>query len=121
MLFGDNYSPIPFPQMPFIPGQEIKIMIFVVGGFDVPVRKELDPLRNPSERSTETARESTVNSFVEVKFQNERVRTVNSPGPNPAWNQELMLAFRPSTNDFSLDNLHSIRDNIYLHLFDEVR
>ena len=66
-------------------------------------------------------RESIVRSYVEATFQSSTVRTVVAEGPNPAWNQNLELSFKPPNNDFSPENMKQVQDSLHLHLFDEVR
>ena len=117
-----------FVQVVLKDGQDVKVMISVVRAYDVPIRKEHDPMQSSSnlqsQGSTSTIRdglrEAAVSSFVEVKFQGHRSRTSCAPGPNPAWNQELVLKFKSANNDFSSDTLNRVRDYIHLNLFDEV-
>ena len=48
------------------------------------------------------------------------VRTSTAAGPNPTWNQQLELKYRSANRDFSSGAMSHVRDNIHLHLFDEV-
>ncbi|XP_040568935.2 coiled-coil and C2 domain-containing protein 2A [Lepeophtheirus salmonis] len=107
-------------------GQDIKISLSIVRAFDVPVRVDSESshsstsLKTSVSGSKEILRESKVNSFVEARFQGESVRTSSSPGPNPAWNQQLTLNFKSKNNDYSPDSLNKVNDALHLHLFDEI-
>ena len=59
-------------------------------------------------------------SFVQARFQGTSRRTSAQEGPAPTWNESLFLPFLPPRGDFSPANLKSIRDELYLNLFDEV-
>ena len=100
-------------------GQDVKILLCVVRAYDVPVRHDADPL-NTNQPPT-GPRESVVSSFVEASFQSSTVRTVVADGPNPAWNQQLEMMFKPPNNDFSPDSMRKVQDSIHLHLFDQVK
>jgi len=64
--------------------------------------------------------EALVRSYVEARFQSDAARTATAAGPNPAWNQQLKLFFRPENNDLSAETLDAVRDHLHIHLFDEV-
>ena len=106
-------------------GQEVKLLLCVVRAYDVPVRHDVDPVTAGSSsayNNTNTGpRESVVRSYVEATFQSSKMRTVVAEGPNPAWNQNLELYFRPPNNDFSPENMKQVQDSLHLHLFDEVK
>ncbi|CAB4064698.1 CC2D2A [Lepeophtheirus salmonis] len=89
-------------------GQDIKISLSIVRAFDVPVRVD-------SESS-----HSSTSLKNKPRFQGESVRTSSSPGPNPAWNQQLTLNFKSKNNDYSPDSLNKVNDALHLHLFDEI-
>ncbi|TRY71952.1 hypothetical protein TCAL_17145 [Tigriopus californicus] len=136
MLFGEMVPAqrplkpyrFPRPKIILLDGQDLKILISVVRAFDVPVRNDMDPLQsNPSlqgknhrEESIHGMKENLVRSFVEVRFQGQCQKTPVAPGPNPAWNEEIEFTFKSPNNDFSSDTLNRIKDNLHLHLFDEV-
>ncbi|KAL9987685.1 hypothetical protein ACROYT_G002032 [Oculina patagonica] len=74
-----------------------------------------------------TARTSTdpwgkpqVRPFVEAVFQGQFASTTVADGPNPSWNEELIIPFRAPNNDYSPENLQTVNDVVYLNLFDEV-
>ena len=100
---------------------------FSFRAYDVPVRHDVDPVATASTSALNSNnqssghKESIVRSFVEATFQNSTVRTVVAEGPNPAWNQNLELTFKPPNNDFSPENMKQVQDSLHLHLFDEVK
>ena len=63
---------------------------------------------------------ASVRTYVEARFQGKSTRTVVAEGPNPAWNQQLKLNFVSANNDYSADTLGRVKDEVHLHLFDEV-
>ena len=112
-------------------GQEVKLLLCVVRAYDVPVRQDVDPLT-----TREGPRESQVAPFLEATFQvsflprydqprivslkGTTLRTGTGSGPNPAWNQQLELTFKPPNNDFSPESMNRVQDCLHLHLFDQV-
>ncbi|XP_032782110.2 coiled-coil and C2 domain-containing protein 2A isoform X1 [Daphnia magna] len=65
-------------------------------------------------------RGSMVHPFVEVSFQKCSARTTAGNGTSPTWNQELSLPVQFSEGVRSLAYLQSIRDDLFIQLFDEV-
>ncbi|KAI9557976.1 hypothetical protein GHT06_014729 [Daphnia sinensis] len=65
-------------------------------------------------------RGSMVRPFVEVSFQKCSARTTAGNGTSPTWNQELSLPVQFSEGVRSLAYLQSIRDDLFIQLFDEV-
>lgn len=61
-----------------------------------------------------------VRPFVEAVFQGQFASTSVADGPNPSWNEELMIPFKAPNNDYSPENLQTVNDVVYLNLFDEV-
>eukprot|EP00795_Rhopilema_esculentum_P004896 gene4896-21228_t len=64
--------------------------------------------------------ESLVRPYVEIMFQGNFVRTSVADGPLPNWNEELVIPFRAPNNDYSTENLQTVKENVYINLFDEV-
>lgn len=64
--------------------------------------------------------QSQVRPFVEAVFQGNFSRTTVADGPNPSWNEELILPFTAPNNDYSPETLQTVNDVVYLNLFDEV-
>ncbi|EMP39944.1 Coiled-coil and C2 domain-containing protein 2A [Chelonia mydas] len=61
-----------------------------------------------------------VHPFVEVSFQRTVCRTTTAEGPNPNWNEELELPFRAPNGDYSTTSLQSVKDEVFINIFDEV-
>ena len=61
-----------------------------------------------------------VRSFVEVRFQAEKVSTTALEGMAPIWRQSYSLPFKAPQLDYSAAALVQVRDNIVLTVFDEV-
>jgi coiled-coil and C2 domain-containing protein 2A len=63
---------------------------------------------------------NSVNTFVEVRFQESSSRTSAMPGNAPIWKQTLKLPFRAPQDDFSPSSLQQVRDEMFISVFDEV-
>ncbi|CAJ0920138.1 unnamed protein product [Ranitomeya imitator] len=61
-----------------------------------------------------------VRPFVEVSFQRTVCQTSTADGPNPNWNEELELPFRAPNGDYSTASLQSVKDEVFINVFDEV-
>lgn len=61
-----------------------------------------------------------VNTFVEVTFQEKKVRTTSIEGPAPAWKQSLSLPFNPPHGEFNHATLEQVTDIVTFTLFDEI-
>uniref|UniRef100_F7I3S9 Coiled-coil and C2 domain containing 2A n=1 Tax=Callithrix jacchus TaxID=9483 RepID=F7I3S9_CALJA len=61
-----------------------------------------------------------VRPFVEVSFQRTVCHTTTAEGPNPSWNEELELPFRAPNGDYSTASLQSVKDVVFINIFDEV-
>ncbi|KAI8621278.1 hypothetical protein BC830DRAFT_275158 [Chytriomyces sp. MP71] len=99
------------------PEDGCKIVVKVLQGFNVPVRK-LDPIIRMGEEKSPSVR-----SYVEVSFQGRKARTGVYDGSNPHWNETLYLDVRPPNNDFKPENLldsEVAMERIYFHVFDEL-
>ncbi|KAK6617101.1 hypothetical protein RUM43_014703 [Polyplax serrata] len=99
-------------------GQEIKIVVNVVRAFEVPVRKDIDS--KSTNGSIDGFSLVNVRPFVEISFQGATARTTAAEGANPTWNQDLHISLNNKNGHFSTGNFHSIKDTLYLHLFDEI-
>ncbi|XP_015767290.1 PREDICTED: coiled-coil and C2 domain-containing protein 2A-like [Acropora digitifera] len=73
-----------------------------------------------SQPSNDPWGQSQVRPFVEAVFQGNFARTSVANGPNPSWNEQLILPFRAPNNDYSPETLQTVNDVVYLNLFDEV-
>ncbi|XP_015268406.1 PREDICTED: coiled-coil and C2 domain-containing protein 2A [Gekko japonicus] len=120
---------------------DISLLVNIIRAYDIPIRKpEGSKLQQPS-RSSRTFNEmfaaSTnlqspthpahwafnqvlVRPFIEVSFQRMICRTTTAEGPNPNWNEELELPFRAPSGDYSTSGLQSVKDDVFVNIFDEV-
>nr|XP_056711092.1 coiled-coil and C2 domain-containing protein 2A [Euleptes europaea] len=120
---------------------DVCLLVNIIRAYEIPVRKsEGSKLQQPS-RSSRTFNEmfaaSTnlqnpthptewafnqvlVRPFVEVSFQRTICRTTAAEGPNPNWNEELELPFRAPNGDYSTSSLQSVKDDVFINVFDEV-
>ena len=60
-----------------------------------------------------------VNPFVEVTFQENKVRTTSMEGPVPVWKQSVSLPFNPPHGEFNHSTLEQVTDMLTFTLFDE--
>uniref|UniRef100_A0A4W6E1R3 Coiled-coil and C2 domain containing 2A n=1 Tax=Lates calcarifer TaxID=8187 RepID=A0A4W6E1R3_LATCA len=81
---------------------DIKLLINIIRAYDIPVRR---PQSKP---------------FVEVSFQRTVLQTTTADGPNPCWNEELQLPFSAPNGDYSTASLQSVKDEVFINIFDEV-
>uniref|UniRef100_A0A8D0H1Y2 Coiled-coil and C2 domain containing 2A n=1 Tax=Sphenodon punctatus TaxID=8508 RepID=A0A8D0H1Y2_SPHPU len=120
---------------------DIKLLVNVIRAYDIPVRKPaLSKLQQPS-RSSRSFNEMfaaspspqspthsidwafnqvLVRPFVQVSFQRTVCQTTTAEGPNPNWNEELELPFRAPNGDYSTTSLQSVKDEVFINVFDEV-
>ncbi|XP_074984126.1 coiled-coil and C2 domain-containing protein 2A isoform X3 [Caretta caretta] len=120
---------------------DINLLVNIIRAYDIPVRKlVLSKLQQPS-RSSRSFNEMfaaspspqspthsidwafnqvLVHPFVEVSFQRTVCRTTTAEGPNPNWNEELELPFRAPNGDYSTTSLQTVKDEVFINIFDEV-
>uniref|UniRef100_A0A384BN46 Coiled-coil and C2 domain containing 2A n=1 Tax=Ursus maritimus TaxID=29073 RepID=A0A384BN46_URSMA len=120
---------------------DIKVLVNVIRAYDIPVRKPTaskfqQPARSSRTFSEKRAASPTTHSpthsadyplgqvlvrpFVEVSFQRTICHTTTAEGPNPSWNEELELPFRAPNGDYSTASLQSVKDDVFINIFDEV-
>ncbi|XP_012429048.5 coiled-coil and C2 domain-containing protein 2A isoform X1 [Taeniopygia guttata] len=120
---------------------DIKLLVNIIRAYDIPVRKQvMSKLQQPSKSSrsfnemfaASPSAQSQPNSpdwafnqvlvrpFVEVSFQRTLCRTTTAEGPSPCWNEELELPFRAPNGDYSTHSLQSVKDEVFINVFDEV-
>ncbi|XP_029091453.1 coiled-coil and C2 domain-containing protein 2A isoform X2 [Monodon monoceros] len=120
---------------------DIKLLVNIIRAYDIPVRKPTtSKFQQPSRSSrtfsekhaasptTQSATHSAdyplgqvlVRPFVEVSFQRTICHTTTAEGPNPSWNEELELPFRAPNGDYSTTSLQSVKDDVFINIFDEV-
>ncbi|XP_032541704.1 coiled-coil and C2 domain-containing protein 2A isoform X2 [Chiroxiphia lanceolata] len=120
---------------------DIKLLVNIIRAYDIPVRKTvMSKLQQPSKSSRSfnemfaaspsaqspasspdwAFNQVLVRPFVEVSFQRTVCRTTTAEGPNPNWNEELELPFRAPNGDYSTHSLQSVKDEVFINVFDEV-
>ncbi|XP_072476396.1 coiled-coil and C2 domain-containing protein 2A isoform X2 [Notamacropus eugenii] len=120
---------------------DIKLLVNILRAYDIPVRQPIaSKLQQPSRSSrpfgetlvTSSSMQSPVHivdnvlnqvlvrPFVEVSFQRTVCHTTTAEGPNPSWNEELELPFRAPNSDYSTASMQSVKDDIFINIFDEV-
>ncbi|XP_054644566.1 coiled-coil and C2 domain-containing protein 2A isoform X2 [Dunckerocampus dactyliophorus] len=104
---------------------DIKLLVNILRAYDIPVR------RPPSSKAVQTSQgaiqasdwlvsQVQVRPFVEVSFQRSVFQTTTADGPNPCWNEELQLPFSAPNGDYSIASLQSVKDEVFINIFDEV-
>ncbi|XP_073331790.1 coiled-coil and C2 domain-containing protein 2A [Pagrus major] len=104
---------------------DIKLLVNIIRAYDVPVRR---PQTNRPGQSSQTAIQGSdwllsqvqVRPFVEISFQRTVLQTTTADGPNPSWNEELQLPFSAPNGDYSTASLQSVKDEVFINIFDEV-
>ncbi|XP_075050779.1 coiled-coil and C2 domain-containing protein 2A isoform X2 [Mixophyes fleayi] len=120
---------------------DIKVLVNVIRAYDIPVRKPTSSKAKRPSKSTRSFSEMFTTSaspqrqsqspewsinqvlvrpFVEVSFQRTVCQTSTADGPNPNWNEELELPFRAPNGDYSTASLQSVKDDVFINVFDEV-
>ncbi|XP_045038678.2 coiled-coil and C2 domain-containing protein 2A isoform X4 [Desmodus rotundus] len=120
---------------------DIKLLVNIIRAYDIPVRKPAAGKFQQPSRSSRTFSEKRaaspathspthsadyplgqvlVRPFVEVSFQRTICHTTTAEGPNPSWNEELELPFRAPNGDYSMTSLQSVKDDVFINIFDEV-
>ncbi|XP_062492386.1 coiled-coil and C2 domain-containing protein 2A isoform X1 [Pezoporus occidentalis] len=120
---------------------DIKLLVNIVRAYDIPVRKPVmskfqQPAKSsrsfnemfaasasaqsPADSPDGAFNQVLVRPFVEVSFQRTVCRTTTAEGPNPSWNEELELPFRAPNGDYSTHSLQSVKDEVFINVFDEV-
>ncbi|XP_044152706.1 coiled-coil and C2 domain-containing protein 2A [Bufo gargarizans] len=120
---------------------DIKVLVNVIRAYDIPVRKPTTSKPALPSRSARSFNEMftasaspqgqaqtpewsvnqvLVRPFVEVSFQRTVCQTSTADGPNPNWNEELELPFRAPNGDYSTASLQSVKDDVFINVFDEV-
>nr|XP_015200508.1 PREDICTED: coiled-coil and C2 domain-containing protein 2A isoform X2 [Lepisosteus oculatus] len=118
---------------------DIKLLVNVVRAYDIPIRKPQtsksvasksarsltesftgNPSQSPVQNNDWPLNQVLIRPFVEVTFQRTVRQTTAADGPNPNWNEELELPFRAPNGDYSTTSLQSIKDDIFINVFDEI-
>ncbi|XP_047192617.1 coiled-coil and C2 domain-containing protein 2A isoform X3 [Scophthalmus maximus] len=104
---------------------DIKLLVNIIRAYDIPVRR---PQSNKPGQSPQSAMQGSdwligqvqVRPFVEISFQRTVLQTTTADGPNPCWNEELQLPFTAPNGDYSIASLQSVKDEVFINIFDEV-
>ncbi|XP_077964880.1 coiled-coil and C2 domain-containing protein 2A isoform X3 [Gasterosteus aculeatus] len=103
---------------------DIKLLINILRAYDLPVRRpqgnKAGPSLGASQESDWLMSQVQVRPFVEVSFQRTVLQTTTADGPNPCWNEELQLPFSAPNGDYGAAALQSVRDEVFINIFDEV-
>ncbi|MBN3307485.1 C2D2A protein, partial [Amia calva] len=110
---------------------DIKLLINVVRAYDIPIRKPHtrsftegiaagQSSQSPMQNNDWPLNQVLIRPFVEVTFQRAVRQTTTADGPNPNWNEELDLPFRAPNGDYSTTSLQSVKDDVFINIFDEV-
>ncbi|KAK6493820.1 coiled-coil and C2 domain-containing protein 2A [Huso huso] len=120
---------------------DIKLLINVIRAYDIPIRKPNtskpsvasrsarsfteafaagQPSQSPTQSSDLPFNQVLIRPFVEVTFQRTVRQTTTADGPNPNWNEELELPFRAPNGDYSTASLQSVKEEVFINVFDEV-
>uniref|UniRef100_A0A4W5MGV1 Coiled-coil and C2 domain containing 2A n=1 Tax=Hucho hucho TaxID=62062 RepID=A0A4W5MGV1_9TELE len=83
---------------------DIRLLLNIIRAYDIPIRKPHVQVR----------------PFVEVSFQRTVLQTTTADGPNPCWNEDLQLPFSAPNGDYSTASLQSVKDEVFINIFDEV-
>nr|XP_020459011.1 coiled-coil and C2 domain-containing protein 2A [Monopterus albus] len=104
---------------------DIKLLINIIRAYSIPIRR---PQSNKPGQSSQGVIQGSdwllsqvqVRPFVEVSFQRTVLQTTTADGPNPCWNEELQLPFSAPNGDYSTASLQSVKDEVFINIFDEV-
>ncbi|KAJ8280040.1 hypothetical protein COCON_G00071060 [Conger conger] len=120
---------------------DIRVLVNIIRAYDIPTRKPHASKASVASRSARSFAEPfaagqisqsavqgsdwplnqvLVQPFVEVTFQRSVRRTTAADGPNPCWNEELDLPFSAPNGDYSTSSLQSVRDEVFINIFDQV-
>ncbi|XP_019733890.1 coiled-coil and C2 domain-containing protein 2A isoform X3 [Hippocampus comes] len=103
---------------------DIKLLVNVLRAYDIPVRRSQSSKAGQSQGAIQASdwliSQVQVRPFVEVSFQRNVFQTTTADGPNPCWNEELQLPFRAPNGDYSIASLQSVKDDVFINIFDEV-
>ncbi|XP_042564766.1 coiled-coil and C2 domain-containing protein 2A isoform X2 [Clupea harengus] len=120
---------------------DIKLLLNIIRAYDIPIRKPQASKPAVASKSTRSVTETftagqssqtalqgidwplnqvLVRPFVEVTFQRTVLQTSTAEGPNPCWNEELLLSFSAPNGDYSTSSLQSVKDEVFINIFDEV-
>nr|XP_057930395.1 coiled-coil and C2 domain-containing protein 2A isoform X2 [Doryrhamphus excisus] len=139
MILGLNLFHLAEPKRPLKPQRkerkkvtaqnlsdgDIKLLVNILRAYDIPVRrpqssKAVQTSQGVIQASDWLVSQVQVRPFVEVSFQRSAYQTTTADGPNPCWNEELQLPFSAPNGDYSIASLQSVKDEVFINIFDEV-
>ncbi|KAI8925641.1 hypothetical protein BC831DRAFT_263275 [Entophlyctis helioformis] len=98
-----------------------RIVVQVLRGWNLPVRKSA--VRLGDTNSNQGPPPIYVSPFVEVGFQQRKIRTSTAEGQHPQWNETIGIDITVPDDDFSPDALNATdigTEMLFINLFDEV-
>ncbi|XP_077440044.1 coiled-coil and C2 domain-containing protein 2A isoform X2 [Vanacampus margaritifer] len=139
MILGLNIFHLAEPKRPLKPQRkerkkvtaqnlsdgDIKLLVNILRAYDVPVRRSHGGKAGQLSQGVLQASDWLISQvqvrpFVEVSFQRNVFQTTTADGPNPCWNEELQLPFHAPNGDYSIASLQSVKDDVFINIFDEV-
>ncbi|KAG7228889.1 hypothetical protein INR49_008667 [Caranx melampygus] len=105
---------------------DIRLLINIIRAYNIPIRRPqtnnpAQPPQGPIQVGSDwLLGQVQVRPFVEVSFQRTVLQTTTAEGPNPCWNEELKLPFSAPNGDYSTASLQSVKDEVFISIFDEV-
>ncbi|KNC98997.1 uncharacterized protein SPPG_09335 [Spizellomyces punctatus DAOM BR117] len=95
-----------------------RLMVQILRGSNIPVRKDRKSIHDVVE--TESDGPVWVRPYVQLTFQNRHARTTTGEGPNPQWNETLMLPVTPPRGDQAGVEGELDAEEVRFDLFDEM-
>ncbi|KAI5096106.1 coiled-coil and C2 domain-containing protein 2A isoform X5 [Silurus meridionalis] len=102
---------------------DVKLLLNVIRGYDIPVRKPHTSKPAAVSKSAFTSAQSSQTALQGGDWplgQRTVLQTSTAEGPNPCWNEELLLPFSAPNGDYSTSSLQAARDEVFISIFDEV-
>ncbi|KAL2914077.1 hypothetical protein HK105_206335 [Polyrhizophydium stewartii] len=100
-----------------------RIVVQVLRGFNLPVRRATVKRVEAATQAPNAAPLVYVAPFVEIGFQQRKIRTATAEGQNPQWNETVYLDVSVPEDDFRADSLNDSdigTEMLFVNLFDEV-
>ncbi|CAB1324153.1 unnamed protein product, partial [Coregonus sp. 'balchen'] len=103
---------------------DIRLLLNIIRAYDIPIRKphaSKPAVASKSVRSfteTFTAGQSSQSAIQGSDWLLNQTTTAD--GPNPCWNEDLQLPFSAPNGDYSTASLQSVKDEVFINIFDEV-
>lgn len=109
----------------------VTILVSVVRAYNLPIRDRHQTPSNENDLSAIMGRTNQsaqvpasdhfdLTPFVSISFQSNVKATSIADGPNPSWNEEIVMPFSAPNNDYSPDNMQTVDDVLFIHIYDRV-